>query len=439
MADKDGATRVGRRWRAGRGWSAAAAAWTVALWGASAAGQPPAVTRDVFDHFAGGVGQIEVSAVDTAAKSVIGTGFFVSPAGHVITNYHVISQLVQEPGRHRAEIIDQAGTAFPLSVLAVDVVSDLAVMRSGVPSPHYFVPAPVEVKHGDRLYSLGYPHDLGITIVEGTYNGLLENTLYEKIHFTGSINPGMSGGPTLTADGRVVGVNVATSGDQVSFLVPVRRVAELLTITFDPGFEPPAEFIGSVRDQLFDHQQHTISEILRGPTETVTLGSYELPGRLAPFFDCWGDVTRSEDLPYEVIDHECTTDDVVYLSNEHSSGGINIQHRFLSSDELDRFRFYSLFSANFAEGYGWLGGTRKDVTEFRCEAGFVDVESLTLKTVFCARAYRKLRGLYDAVLKVAVLGSPNRGVESTLVLSGVSFENAQALSRRYLKAIAWQM
>jgi hypothetical protein len=137
---------------------------------------------------------------------VIGTGFFASPDGHVITNYHVISQLVQEPGRYRADFIDQSGAAFALSVLAVDVVSDLAVMRSVVPSPSYFVPAPVDVKHGDRVYSLGYPHDLGITIVEGTYNGLLENTLYEKIHFTGSINPGMSGGPTLTAAGRVADV-----------------------------------------------------------------------------------------------------------------------------------------------------------------------------------------------------------------------------------------
>ena len=286
-----------------------------------AGGQPPSDARGVFDQFAAGIGQIEVSAVDTAAKSVIGTGFFASPDGHVITNYHVISQLVQEPGRYRADFIDQSGAAFALSVLAVDVVSDLAVMRSVVPSPSYFVPAPVDVKHGDRVYSLGYPHDLGITIVEGTYNGLLENTLYEKIHFTGSINPGMSGGPTLTAAGRVVGVNVATAGDQVSFLVPIQRVAKLLGTTLAPGFEPPEDFLESVRDQLFDHQQRVITEILDRPTETVKLGPYELPGRLAPFFDCWGDVSRSEDSPYEVIDHECATDDVVYLSNDHSSGG----------------------------------------------------------------------------------------------------------------------
>ena len=62
-----------------------------------------------------------------------------------------------------------------------------------------------DVAHGARLYSIGNPHDLGISIVEGTHNGLLRHTLYPRIHFTGPINPGMSGGPTITPEGAVVG------------------------------------------------------------------------------------------------------------------------------------------------------------------------------------------------------------------------------------------
>jgi S1-C subfamily serine protease len=33
----------------------------------------------------------------------------------------------------------------------------------------------------------------------------------------------MSGGPTLTQAGKVVGINVATEGNQISFLVPAER------------------------------------------------------------------------------------------------------------------------------------------------------------------------------------------------------------------------
>ena len=48
---------------------------------------------------------------------------------------------------------------------------------------------------GERIYAMGNPLDLGFTIVEGTYNGLVDKSYDERIHFSGAINPGMSGGP----------------------------------------------------------------------------------------------------------------------------------------------------------------------------------------------------------------------------------------------------
>jgi hypothetical protein len=50
----------------------------------------------------------------------------------------------------------------------------------------------------------------------------------------------------------------------------------------------------------------------------------------------------------------------------------------------------------------------------------------------------KLPGLYDALLKVATVGSRNAGLVSTLSLSGVSFNNVETLSRRYLENIRWR-
>jgi hypothetical protein len=55
----------------------------------------------------------------------------------------------------------------------------------------------------------------------------------------------------------------------------------------------------------------------------------------------------------------------------------------------------------------------------------------------CARQYVKLPGLYDAVLKVATIGSRNAGLVSTLSLSGVDYNNVETLSRRYLENIRW--
>jgi hypothetical protein len=47
-------------------------------------------------------------------------------------------------------------------------------------------------------------------------------------------------------------------------------------------------------------------------------------------------------------------------------------------------------------------------------------------------------GLYDAVLKVAVLGRNDAGLVSTLTLSGASFENIQTLATRFMERITWR-
>src|SRR5574338_1212032 len=177
-------------------------------------------SASVFRQFGNRVVKIEISENGSAAKASLGSGFYVSAAGDVITNYHVMSQVVHDPDRYDARIITAAGDTLGVTLLAIDVVHDLALVRASRPPAHWFALADATPEQGDRLFSLGHPLDLGLSIVEGTYNGLLRHTLYPKIHFTGSLNPGMSGGPTLAASGDVAGINVSTEGNQVSFLVP---------------------------------------------------------------------------------------------------------------------------------------------------------------------------------------------------------------------------
>ena len=55
------------------------------------------------------------------------------------------------------------------------------------------------------------------------------------MHFAGSLNPGMGGGATLDNKEEVVGINVASAGNQVSFLVPVSDLQLLLNEYVDRG------------------------------------------------------------------------------------------------------------------------------------------------------------------------------------------------------------
>jgi S1-C subfamily serine protease len=408
---------------------------------AALAGAGPAAalpdTQAVFDRFADSVAQIRVIERNSGAKAVIGSGFASGDGRQVVTNYHVVSQLVYHPDRYRGEAVRRDGTVLPLRLEAIDVVHDIAVTVTDQPLGPALRRATARTAQGTRLYALGYPLDLGLTIVEGTYNGFLDHTLYEKIHFTGSLNPGMSGGPTITADGAVVGVNVSTAGNEVSFLVPAERLDALLATVTAPGYAPPADWLTVARDQVLAYQDAYVARLLAAPVPTESFASVRLPGKMAPFVKCWGDARKREKERYEVIDHSCSTDDYLFLSADHLSGVIEYRHEVLTNADLNRFQFFSLYSDYFAAGAEMLFGSEDEVTRFACHEALVEQQRTPIKAVFCLRAYRKLPGLYDAVIKAAVLGSSHTGAETSLTLSGVSYDNARALARRYLEAIAW--
>ncbi len=398
------------------------------------------VTPSVFRRFSDRVVKIQVVETESAAKAVIGSGFYAGAAGDIVTNYHVISKLVHAPERYRIELVDAAGASRPVTLQAIDVIHDLAIARGAAPSPTHFAleQGQAAVAHGDRLYSLGHPGDLSLSIVEGTYNGPLQYTLYPKIHFTGSLNTGMSGGPAIDEAGRVVGVNVASAGNQVSFLIPVDRAISLWATVRAPGFRPPSDFLSAVGQQIRAYQNEYLATLFAGDVPTVTLGRYTLPTEPARYFKCWGDATRDTELPYEVVSHRCSTDDQLYISGEQSSGIVEIEHRLISSRTLNALRFSALYTWQFDADGKDVHGVEEEVTNFQCEARNVRTDAATLRTALCVRGYRKLPGLYDAVLRAAVLGASDEGVVTILKLSGVSFENVQQVARWYLERIAWK-
>ena len=185
-------------------------------------------TEEIFARYKAAVVQVRIVDERGGEKSSLGSGFFISDAGEIVSNYHVVADLVEHPGQFRAEYVLDDGQTGPLTLRTVDVVHDLSLLQAeNLRRPFLAIESNLPAK-GERLYAFGNPYDLGMTIIEGTYNGLLEKSLYERIHFSGSINPGMSGGPTVDRNGNVIGVNVATAGNQVSFLVPAGYVLGLM-------------------------------------------------------------------------------------------------------------------------------------------------------------------------------------------------------------------
>ena len=395
-------------------------------------------TAEIFKQFSENVVKIEVVETGSAAKASVGTGFFADAHGHIITNYHVVSKLIHSPDRYRVEVTNPSGQSSQAKVLGVDVVYDLAVLRTDRHPKGFLTLETKPIEQGTRLYSLGHPRDLGLTIVEGTYNGLLRHTLYPKVHFTGSLNPGMSGGPTLTHAGTVIGVNVATEGEQISFLVPAGRALALLEKTAKVDLRPANSFLAEVGQQIHANQARYLAGMFSSTTPGIAFGPYTLPTKPADFFRCWADAVRRKELPYVAVTHDCSTDDYIFVSSEQSSGIVRFYHQLLSTAELYPPQFFTLYSAQVQAGNTAVFGNEEEVTPFRCQTRNVQTQTGKVKAVLCARQYVKLPGLYDAVFRAATLGARNVGLVSTLSLSGVSFDNVEALSRRYMESIKWR-
>jgi len=226
-------------------------------------------------------------------------------------------------------------------------------------------------------------------------------------------------------------------GQEVSFLVPAEAVERLLN-SFGPAKKNPTDFLEDIRIQILAHQDVFFSDDLITTGETVRIGDYSLPGQLSPCFKCWGDSNHPENLPYHVVSHRCSTDDYIYISGEHSSGIMNFSHRYVLNDGMNTFRFSNLRSQFFRGWTGYMGGEEEEVTKFECKSDTLRRGEITFKTAFCARGYKKLKGLYDVVFKAAVLGSDQYGLETKLEISGVSFEKAVGLTKKYLERIRWE-
>lgn len=395
-------------------------------------------TEDVFRQYRNRVVQVRLIERSSGSKAGIGSGFAVSADGHVVTNYHVVAEIVNAPQSFRLEVILFDGTVLPANLLDLDIVHDLAVVRVGRAMPAWFDLSSVEVNRGERLYSIGNPRDLGFHIVEGTYNGNIENSLYEKINFTGSLNPGMSGGPSITNNGAVVGVNVATQGNQLSFLVPVSYAQELYKRAVERGESGRIRFSEQARLQLIANQARYLERLLTTDPEHVELGSYRVPSAYGPPFRCWAEVDEEpEQRTYRSLSHYCSTQDNIYVSKRLLTGAVTFRHKYLESKDLNPFQFYTLYQAMLEQQNWNFSAKEDDVTVFRCHDDLIERGGAKYKAALCARAYRQLNGLYDVAFVSASLNDSRSGLLSSLVLTGVSFETAAAFAGEFFEEISW--
>ena len=269
-----------------------------------------ALARKVYEQARSQLVQIRTVLKGQASQTSVGSGFFVSQDGLIVTNFHVVSEASLKPERHDLVYVTADGREAPLQILQLDVLHDLALLKAADGAGKTFDalafrPEAEPLAQGERIYSLGNPLDVGFAVVQGTYNGLVKRSFYPQIFFGGALSGGMSGGPALDEEGHVVGINVArrVDGEQVSFLVPASFASALMARGKDAKpITGPAYPI--VDEQLQKHQALLTERFLQQGWKSATHPRYRVPVPPDVFMRCWGssEPSRTGGMDFERSD-----------------------------------------------------------------------------------------------------------------------------------------
>lgn len=376
------------------------------------------------------------------SQSSVGSGFLVSDDGHLVTNYHVVSQYALQPKRHRLVYATIDGRQGALELLAFDVVHDLALLKPVDPAPLAgrgsiaLRPEAEALPHGARIFALGNPLDVGFAVSEGTYNGPVERSFLRTLFFGGSLSPGMSGGPAVDDQGRLVGVNVAArrDGEQVSFLVPTAPVRALLARARQgtPLVEPAW---AEITRQLRAHEAELTAQFLALPWRNAGHPRYAIPVPQEKFMRCWGRGSPQAVRGLQFERSDCVMDSQVFVSGALRTGHFAVRHEAYDGSRIGPLRFAQRYSASFQNEF--VGNDDRLRTAAQCVERTIDRAGLPLRAVVCLRAYKKLEGLHDLSVLVATLDQAQAGAQGRFDALGVSFDSAQRLARHYLDAYAW--
>src|SRR6266581_3283372 len=165
-----------------------------------------------------------VAVDDHDQPLALGSGFFITRDGVLVTNAHVVGGATKILVRWRG----RTGTAGRIFNCARK--HDLVTLQTSFDStPAVSLADSDKVVVGQDVIVLGSPQGLEGTVSTGIVGGLRTLGAARLLQITAPISPGSSGGPVFDSTGRVIGIATATSsqGQNLNFALPVNLLRDL--------------------------------------------------------------------------------------------------------------------------------------------------------------------------------------------------------------------
>ncbi len=183
-------------------------------------GRPGEEVPDILRYFFG-----EGYRFPQQDKKSLGSGFFISKDGYILTNNHVVQ------GADEVVVRLQDRRELNAQVIGTDAKSDLALLKiEGKNFPAVKIGRSKDLKVGEWVLAIGSPFGFDASATKGIVSHLSRSLPSENyvpfIQTDVPINPGNSGGPLFNLSGEVVGINSQiysrTGGFMgLSFAIPI--------------------------------------------------------------------------------------------------------------------------------------------------------------------------------------------------------------------------
>jgi serine protease Do len=382
---------------------------------------------------------IEVHSGNEGAKSALGSGYLVSADGHIVTNYHVVATYIDEPDRYSIRARNAAGE-FPVRLLRFDLVNDLALLQAqGIKAPPLRLsketPPP-----GAAIVSFGNPEGLGLSLIEGIFNGFAQKGLVDRMLLSMPLNSGMSGGPIVNAGGDVIGTNVAVLwlSNSLSFGVPARKVAPLLEA---PSLKiTKKDLLAEIGRQLAALEKETAVRLAEGfaaaeAGSPLTIGEAR-SRRLPDAFECWdgSEVEKDQGVTRNWYGCNLQFTPAIETLGEVASVELLVQHSLSKSSAYGFFGALEQQAAarNEVEALDPRNGVRSSP---HCLAERIDVRGVAWKVNTCVNAYVKHPGFFDFDLAATSLYDPREAIFLSVQMKGFRLASFESLTRRFLEGV----
>lgn len=171
--------------------------------------------RDPFDDFYAqffGYNRFRPREIRQTLQS-LGSGFIIDPAGHIVTNQHVVERAADL----KIHVTTNDGKTYNAHYIAGDDKTDLAFIKIDAQTDFPFINLDNISPNllGETVIVVGNAVGYGSSISRGVLSAVKRNITVDNVEYKdlvqtdAAINPGNSGGPVIDLSARLVGISSA--------------------------------------------------------------------------------------------------------------------------------------------------------------------------------------------------------------------------------------